>query len=114
MGTVERIFRHILLSLFIVAIAISLVTDTSVSSQNAQQIVTLYAYDPLVNTLSLQTGNCGHVIQNWGAYNMNSDIDFNGYYERISVWVLKVVELVESWILAQPKTFHEFMVIRKQ
>jgi hypothetical protein len=40
---------------------------------------TLYAYDPIAHTLSLNKGNYGGIIEYYGVYNQGCDIDFNAY-----------------------------------
>lgn len=40
---------------------------------------TLYASDPLLNSLSFSDGKAGHVIQKHRVYNRNSDICFSNY-----------------------------------
>ncbi|UJR20109.1 hypothetical protein I4U23_023243 [Adineta vaga] len=44
-----------------------------------ENIVSLYALDPLARTFGFDEGKYGHIILNWTVYNQGSDIDFNTY-----------------------------------
>jgi hypothetical protein len=49
-------------------------------SMQKENIVTLYALDPLARTFCFGEGVYGHIFSDWNVYNRRSDIDFNNYY----------------------------------
>ena len=48
-------------------------------SNQKENIVTLYALDPLASSFSFGDEKYGEIISNWSVYNRDSEIDFNNY-----------------------------------
>ncbi|CAF3599011.1 unnamed protein product [Rotaria socialis] len=47
--------------------------------EDKENIVTLYALDPVASTFFFDDGKYGQIISDWSVYNRHSDIDFNHY-----------------------------------
>lgn len=56
-----------------------IVNNTNYNTEQKENIVTLYALDPLARTFCFGNGKFGQIISNFSVYNNRSDIDFNNY-----------------------------------
>jgi len=58
---------------------INVTNNTHGDCNQKENIVTLYALDPLARTFCFDDGKYGQMFSDWCVYNRRSDIDFNNY-----------------------------------
>jgi hypothetical protein len=58
---------------------INVTNNTHDNCKQKENIVTLYALDPLARTFCFDDGKYGQMFSDWSVYNRRSDIDFNNY-----------------------------------
>jgi len=58
----------------------SLITGSAITTGDAGNISTLYALDPLLQSLCFAGGKPGHVVQDYEVRNSCSDLDFGNYH----------------------------------
>lgn len=94
-------------------IFINVTNDTHDDCKQKENIVTLYALDPLARTFCFDDGKYGQTFSDWSVYNRRSDIDFNNYNKgNFSVGIEggefgTIIDLGSSADLQKKYKYHE-------